>query len=267
MRSKGSASAPEPTRRQAVGLVLDGHSQVAVARRGSLHPVTVAKWVARHRADGDDPRAAKPTPGRPRFPSPTHEQRVTTLRTRKPTAHGFRTELWRARRIARWIRRHVGVTFHPDSTRRWLTEPGDSPQRPLRADPGPGGRRWPPREGVGDRRHQCPADGSAVGVRLRVGVRWVRPRGKGGGVSARHGQTPSRQRRRGPGSRPEAHGGAIRRFLSRSRRRRSERLPAWAPDHNPEEAVWSWWTSGERANFAPSDGNTWTTTSWPFGSS
>lgn len=46
---------------------------------------------------------------------------------------------------------------------------------------------------------------------------------------------------------------AIRRFLSRSRRRRSERLPAWAPDHNPEEAVWSWWTSGERANFAPAD--------------
>lgn len=132
MRSKGSASALEATRRRAFGLVLDGHSQVAVARRLGLHPVTVAKWVARHRADGDDALAAKPTPGRPRFLSPTQEHQVKNWLTQKPTAHGFRTDLWSARRIVELIRQHFGVTFHPGSMRRWLTERGYSPQRPAK---------------------------------------------------------------------------------------------------------------------------------------
>lgn len=52
---------------------------------------------------------------------------------------------------------------------------------------------------------------------------------------------------------PNHTGEAIRRFLSRNRRLRLEMLPAWAPDHNPVEAVWSWLMYGERANFAPSD--------------
>jgi putative transposase len=28
-------------------------------------------------------------------------------------------------------------------------------------------------------------------------------------------------------------------------------LPAWAPDHNPVEPVWSWLKYGELANFTP----------------
>jgi transposase len=46
-------------------------------------------------------------------------------------------------------------------------------------------------------------------------------------------------------------GPVIRKFLSKNRRLWLEMLPAWAPDHNPAEPVWSWLKYGELANFTP----------------
>ncbi len=132
MRSKGSASALEALRRQAVASVMAGQTQVGVAKALRVHPVTVAKWMARHRADEADGLAAKPTPGRPRFLSPAQEERVKLWLAQKPTAHGFRTDLWSARRVVELVRRRCGVTFHPASMRRWLTQRGYTPQRPAR---------------------------------------------------------------------------------------------------------------------------------------
>ena len=132
MRSKGSASALDALRRQAGARVLSGQTQASVAEGLGLHPVTVAKWTAKHRAEGEAGLAAKPTPGRPRFLTPAREARVKTWLAQKPTAHGFRTDLWNARRIVELVRRKFGVAFHPASMRRWLTERGYSPQRPAR---------------------------------------------------------------------------------------------------------------------------------------
>jgi len=132
MRSKGSASALEALRRRAVARVLSGRTQSAVAEALGVHSVTVAKWMARHRVAGEAGLAAKPTPGRPRFLSPGQEQQVKSWLAQKPTDHGFRTDLWSARRIVELIRRSFGISFHPASMRRWLTERGDSPQRPAR---------------------------------------------------------------------------------------------------------------------------------------
>jgi hypothetical protein len=50
----------------------------------------------------------------------------------KPTAHGFRTDLWTAWRVADLIRQRFGVAFHPNYLREWLTKRGYSPQRPAR---------------------------------------------------------------------------------------------------------------------------------------
>ena len=122
----------EALRRKAVARVLKGQTQASVAEALGVHPVTVAKWMARHRAAGDAGLAAKPTPGRPRFLSPSQEQQVRTWLTQKPSEHGFRTDLWSSRRIVDLIRRKFGITFHPASMRRWLTERGYSPQRPAR---------------------------------------------------------------------------------------------------------------------------------------
>lgn len=132
MRSKGSASTLEALRRKAVARVLSGQTQASVAEVLGLHPVTVSKWMARHRAAGDAGLAAKPTPGRPRFLTPVQEDQVRVWLAQKPTAHGFRTDLWTARRIVELIRGKFGVEFHPASMRRWLRERGYSAQRPAR---------------------------------------------------------------------------------------------------------------------------------------
>ena len=132
MRSKGSASALEATRRLAVQNVLSGCTQASVAEMLGVHPVTVAKGMARYRAEGEAGLVAKPTPGRPRFLTPEQDQQVREWLAQKPTAHGFRTDLWTARRVAELIRRNFGVAFHPHYLREWLTRRGYSPQRPTR---------------------------------------------------------------------------------------------------------------------------------------
>lgn len=46
-------------------------------------------------------------------------------------------------------------------------------------------------------------------------------------------------------------GPVIREFLRRNKRLRLERLPAYCPDLNPVEAVWSWLKWGRLANYVP----------------
>lgn len=46
-------------------------------------------------------------------------------------------------------------------------------------------------------------------------------------------------------------GPSIRQFLRRNRRLTLERLPAYAPDLNPVEAVWSWLKYGQLSNYVP----------------
>ena len=52
---------------------------------------------------------------------------------------------------------------------------------------------------------------------------------------------------------PNHNGPVIREFLRRNTRLRLERLPAYAPDLNPVEMVWSWLKWGRLANFVPDD--------------
>ena len=50
---------------------------------------------------------------------------------------------------------------------------------------------------------------------------------------------------------PNHNGPLIRAFLSRNKRLRLERLPAYAPELNPVEAVWSWLKYSQLANYVP----------------
>lgn len=130
MRSNGTANELEARRRLAVERVEDGWSQREVAAFLGVHPVTVAKWVARFRADGDAGLAAKPTPGRPPFLTEKQEKQVLGWLTDLPTKHGFRTDLWTARRVADLIEKRLGVKFHPRYLREWLTRRNHTPQKP-----------------------------------------------------------------------------------------------------------------------------------------
>ena len=48
---------------------------------------------------------------------------------------------------------------------------------------------------------------------------------------------------------PNHRGKAVREFLRRNRRLTLERLPAYCPELNPAEAVWSWLKYGQLANY------------------
>ena len=132
MRSKGTASELEARRITAVRRVDEGWAQKDVAAFLGVHPVTVAKWVARHRADKDNGLKAKPTPGRPRFLTDAQERKVLGWVAEPPTKHGFRTDLWTARRVAELIHRKLGVQFHPGYLREWLAKRNYTPQKPAR---------------------------------------------------------------------------------------------------------------------------------------
>ena len=122
----------ESRRRLAVEKVLGGWTQAAVADFLGVHRVTVNAWMRAHREAGPDALAGKPHPGRPRFLTPEQEAEVLGWLADKPTAHGFPTDLWTARRVADLIRTRFGVAFHPGYLREWLTQRGHSPQKPAR---------------------------------------------------------------------------------------------------------------------------------------
>src|SRR5438128_538670 len=120
IKPKLTAAEKEARRRLAVEKVLGGRSQADVADFLGVHPVTVAKWMARDRASGAGALAAKPVPGRPRFLTPRQEAEVRGWLLRRPTEFGFRTDLWTAGRVAHLIREKFGVEYHPNYLREWL---------------------------------------------------------------------------------------------------------------------------------------------------
>jgi len=76
--------------------------------------------------------AAQPHPGRAPFLTAAQEAAVLGWLADRPTAHGFRTDLWTARRVADLIRRRFGVEYHPGYLREWLAKRGYRPQKPAR---------------------------------------------------------------------------------------------------------------------------------------
>jgi transposase len=132
MRSKGTAQELEARRRLAVQRVGEGWTQKAVAAFLGVSERAVGLWVAAHRRAGAGGLRAKPHPGRTPYLTPAQERRVLGWLAKKPTAFGYRTDLWTAARVADLIRTRLGVRFHPGYLREWLAKRGYSPQKPAR---------------------------------------------------------------------------------------------------------------------------------------
>ncbi|MGL5097163.1 MAG: winged helix-turn-helix domain-containing protein [Planctomycetia bacterium] len=86
--------------------------------------------VRARRKSGDDALARSPHPGRKPFLTPAQEAEVLGWLQRPPTDFGFRTDLWTAARVAGLIKEKLGVAFHPNYLREWLSKRRQSPQRP-----------------------------------------------------------------------------------------------------------------------------------------
>ncbi len=96
-----------------------GESHTVIARILGVCRTSLYRWRAAARAASDG-LAARPHPGpRPRF-SGEQLKELEGLLVKGAKAHGWRTELWTAARVAELIERHFGVGFHPEHVRKIL---------------------------------------------------------------------------------------------------------------------------------------------------
>lgn len=83
--------------------------------------------------DGPEGLRANPHPGRPRLLSAGEHRRLERHLMKGATAHGWANELWTAKRVTRVIKRHFGVTYHPEHVRKIVKERlGWTSQKPER---------------------------------------------------------------------------------------------------------------------------------------
>ena len=121
----------ERRRLRAWELFQEGWPQQRIAEALGVTKGAVSQWLSRARAHGPPaPRHCKP-PSRP--PQLAHQQRLQLLEllAQGPSALGLRGDVWTQPRVARVIRRHFRVQYHPSQGGRILKQDGWSRQKPL----------------------------------------------------------------------------------------------------------------------------------------
>ena len=119
MRPIGTAEELQRRRLRAVELVNDGESPEEVAHFLGCGRSSVYTWMKLAR-QSIDKLAARPHPGpTPRLAGPQLKE-LEALLLQGAKAHGWRTELWTAARVAVLIGRHFHVHFHPEHVRKIL---------------------------------------------------------------------------------------------------------------------------------------------------
>lgn len=119
MRPIGTAQELERRRRRAVELMQQGESPTDIARILGVCRTSLYRWRALARTSPDG-LAARPHPGpTPRLTADQMTQ-LEALLKEGAEAHGWRTELWTAARVAELIERHFKVRFHPEHVRKIL---------------------------------------------------------------------------------------------------------------------------------------------------
>jgi transposase len=119
MRPVGTAQELERRRRRAVQLVKQGEHPNDVARFLGCGRSSVYTWMKRDR-QAPEQLAAKAHPGRTPGLHANQLGRLEELLLKGAKAHGWRTELWTADRVAVLIERHFGIAYHPEHVRKIL---------------------------------------------------------------------------------------------------------------------------------------------------
>jgi len=131
MRPIGTAAELERRRRHAVTLLQRGESPTVVARILGVSRPTLYRW--KHQAETRAGLASKPHPGPTPRLSDDQLRQLDGLLRHGAKAHGWHNQLWTAARVAQLIRRHFGVSLHPDHVRRLLrVRLGWTSQKPQR---------------------------------------------------------------------------------------------------------------------------------------
>jgi len=131
-RPFGSAAELERRRRRAVERVNQGEPPSLVARVLGIPRSTLYRWRQAARV-GPEGLTAKPHAGRPPRLSDRQLRQLETWLRQGADVHGWPNRLWTTARIAQLVRRHFGVSYHPDHLGRLLhTRLGWTPQKPRR---------------------------------------------------------------------------------------------------------------------------------------
>lgn len=132
MRPIGTAQELQRRRLRFVELVRRGESPDDVAHFLGCGRSSVSTW-AKLAQEGPQELAAKPHPGpKPRL-TPEQLGELEALLLQGAKAHGWRTELWTAARVAALIQRHFAVSYHPEHVRKILKHSlGWTSQKPQR---------------------------------------------------------------------------------------------------------------------------------------
>ena len=117
MRPIGTAEELERRRRRAVQLANQGEHPDDVARFLGCGRSSVYTWLKWQR-EAPDELAARPHPGRPPGLNSNQLDQLKTLLLEGAKTHGWRTQLWTAARVAEMIRRHFGISYHPEHVRK-----------------------------------------------------------------------------------------------------------------------------------------------------
>jgi transposase len=119
MRPIGTASELQRRRLRAVELVEQGECPADVAHFLGCGRSSVYTWV-KLASKSLASLAAKPHPGpRPRLADGQLAE-LEGLLTQGAKAHGWRTQLWTAARVAELIERQFQIRFHPEHVRKLL---------------------------------------------------------------------------------------------------------------------------------------------------
>lgn len=119
MRPIGTAQELQRRRIRAVELVAQGESPDDVAYFLGCGRSSVYTWVKLAK-ESVEKLAARPHAGpKPRLDGAQLKQLEDELK-KGAKAHGWRTELWTAARVAELIERQLKVTFHPEHVRKIL---------------------------------------------------------------------------------------------------------------------------------------------------
>lgn len=128
MRPQGTPQQLRKRRELAIQLLQAGKIPAVVARAVSADRSSVVRWQQAFKRKGWAGLAAKPIPGRPAGLSTQQKCQLERHLLEGPLAAGYKTDLWTLRRVARLIKKHFHIQYHPGHVGRVLRTLGWSCQ-------------------------------------------------------------------------------------------------------------------------------------------
>lgn len=130
MRPYGSPKQLEQRRRRAVELFKVTQSLASVSKRIGCSNSSVFRWWKDYEKGGLKALDPIPASGRPEKLKRLQKQKLEKHLLKGALSHGFATDLWTTRRVAKLVQQEFNVDYHPNHVWRLLRSLGWTRQKP-----------------------------------------------------------------------------------------------------------------------------------------